>query len=115
MLIPRWFGYGAAVATVAAFAVREVMVYGFSQRLWPVRYAWPPVLRTLAAGFAVFLASRLLPITNLWLSLAFQTGLFALFLLAIWFGGVLSPQDRDAVKEALSSTGHRLGRLLHRK
>ena len=115
LLIPRWFGYGAAVTTVAAFAVREVMIYRFSQRLWPVRYAWPPVLRTLAAGFAVFLASWLLPISTLWLSLAFQTGLFGLFLLAIWFGGVLTAHDRDAVKGALSSHRHSLGRMLNRK
>src|SRR2546429_9039490 len=49
-LIPRWLGLGAALATVAAFAVREWLTYRCSQRLWPIRYDWRPVVRL--AGIA---------------------------------------------------------------
>src|SRR5205823_2502265 len=33
VLIPRWYGMGAAVATVLSFGVRELLVYIWSQRL----------------------------------------------------------------------------------
>ena len=102
-LIPIWYGYGAAVTTVIAFAVREIMIYAFSQRLWPVKYDWLPVVRTLLAGLVVFAVHELVPIGNLWLSLAFQSGLFVVFLGAIWFGGILSISDRQAVAAIVKS------------
>ena len=112
VLIPRWFGYGAAVATVAAFAVREVMIYRFSQRLWPVRYAWTPVVKVVLAGALAYLVHWLVPIPNLWLSLGFQGVLFGMYLLAIWYGGVLSEQDREALVTIVRSPRSGLASML---
>jgi O-antigen/teichoic acid export membrane protein len=53
MLIP-WLGaYGAAIATLSAFAVEFVLTMVISQRLVPVRYPWSRILPLLAvAGVA---------------------------------------------------------------
>jgi O-antigen/teichoic acid export membrane protein len=51
-LIPRFAGMGAAVATLAAFVVRLVLVHHWSQKLWPVswRWSWPLGLAGAGAG-----------------------------------------------------------------
>lgn len=53
ILIPPFAGIGAVVATIIAFVVRFVLGYRFSQRLWPVRYGWAPVLRLSAVAALV--------------------------------------------------------------
>src|SRR2546429_405851 len=69
LLIPRLFGLGAALATVASFAVREAAVYALSQRLWRIRYRWGPVLRLLLVATVIGVAGQLVPHSRLWLSL----------------------------------------------
>ena len=115
LLIPIWYGYGAAVTTVVAFAVREIMIYGFSQRLWPIRYDWGPVVRTVLVALVVFVVHLMVTIQNLWLSLAFQSGLFVVFLTAIWFGRVLSALDRQALATVIRSPRTGLSTLLRGK
>lgn len=102
-LIPRYLGFGAAVATAAAFATRHACIYFFSQRLWPVRYNWWPVLRLCTAAIAVCIAGALLPHANLGVSLASRVALFLLFILIVWNANILSSEDRGLVRRWISS------------
>jgi O-antigen/teichoic acid export membrane protein len=95
MLVPRFFGMGAALATVLAFLVRYVVVYTTSQRLWPIRYAWGPVVRLVSLAGFVVAGSRILPEAALPVSLMRGALLFVAYLLALWSLGILSRSDRE--------------------
>jgi O-antigen/teichoic acid export membrane protein len=110
LLIPAYQGLGAAVATVAAFAVRHAIVYVAAQRLWPVRYRWGPVMRLVALAALVVVASELIRVRSVTASLAVRLGLLSCYSVGVWIGGILSEADRSFVKrlgrrprEALSS------------
>src|SRR5207248_10303283 len=90
VLIPRLFGLGAALATVASFAVREWAVYALSQRLWRVRYRWGPVIRLLAVAIAACVIGLLLPPFSIWMALAADLSLLTAYLVVVWHIGVLS-------------------------
>lgn len=88
-LIPRYLGAGAAWATVFALAVRHVIIYVVSQRLWPVRWEWTPVMRMLGIAVIVVLAREALPVTSRLVSIAVATALFATYVLGVLvFGGL---------------------------
>ena len=93
-LIPPWLGWGAAVATVLAFVARLVLTLVISQRLWPVRYEWAPVLRLLLLSLAVGLLVVALPRWSIATSLAVRTGVFASYLAAVWYIDVIPGADR---------------------
>jgi O-antigen/teichoic acid export membrane protein len=114
LLIPRFLGLGAAIATVISFAVRECAVYRVSQRLWPVQYRWGPVLRaTLLAGMAGVIGV-LLPRPNLWASLLMRLLVLAAYVGGLWYVGVLSADDRRAVKRFIRSHRHTLFAITER-
>jgi O-antigen/teichoic acid export membrane protein len=108
VLIPRLFGLGAALATVASFAVREWAVYTLSQRLWPVHYRWAPVIRLLMVALVVCAASLLLPRRDLLVSLALRLGLLGAYLGCVWHAGVLSADERLIVRRFVRSRASRL-------
>jgi len=103
MLIPRWLGYGAAVATVASFAVREFLVYNRAQGLWPIKFNWPPVLRLVALATVVCTVGVLVAANGPWMSLALDTSLLVAYLAGVWFLDVLSEDDRLALRRFLRS------------
>lgn len=103
LFIPRYLAWGAAGVTVVAFAVRWLGVYCASQRLWPVRYRWSPVLRMAALGVATVAVGLTLPELGLWTALAVKTVLFAGFLLACWHLGGLAADERRELAGMASS------------
>ncbi len=103
LLIPRFLGLGAAIATVVSFAVRECAVYTVSQRLWPVRYRWGPVLRATLLAVIAGVIGVLLPRPNLWASLLMRLLVLAGYLGALWHAGVLSADDRAAIARLIRS------------
>jgi O-antigen/teichoic acid export membrane protein len=98
LLIPRFLGLGAAIATVAAFAVRYATVYAFSQRLWPVRYRWAPVLRQVGVATVVCAVSLLAPRPGSWASIGVRALLFAAYVAALFPLGVLTPDERSTLR-----------------
>jgi O-antigen/teichoic acid export membrane protein len=98
LLIPRFLGWGAAIAGVLAFVVRFTVTYVASQRLWPIRYEWRPVWHLCAVAFLVWCVGQLLPSPSLASSLAIRSALFVVFLLLVWFTGVIPPADRERIR-----------------
>jgi O-antigen/teichoic acid export membrane protein len=84
VLIPRWFGMGAAVATVLSFGVRELLVYIWSQRFWRVAYDWRPVLRVVALAFGVGIARFLLSPDSLWAAIVYHLTLLGIYAVGVW-------------------------------
>lgn len=102
LLIPRWLGFGAAVATVLSFAVRYVLTYAISQHLWPVRYDWGPVVRLTALTVVAGIAGYLVPADSLTLSIAAHSAIFVAYLAAGWTLGGLTAEDKSRARMLLA-------------
>jgi O-antigen/teichoic acid export membrane protein len=96
LLIPPYHLWGAASATAIAYVVRYALTYVFSQRLWPVRYDWPPVIRLIALSAVTYGISVYIPWGPLVYMLPVRISLYLVYLIAVWFAGVVSADDRAA-------------------
>ena len=103
LLIPRYHGMGAAVATLLSFFVRHALVLRMSQRVWPVRYDWSPVLKLLALVTAFVAIGMLLPVLSLIASVAVRIGLLAVYGLVVWVSGIMAESDRAFVRGLVRS------------
>ena len=97
VLIPRYYGMGAAVATVISFIARWAASVYFSQRLFPVRYEWGPVLRLSAVSVGIVAVGTLLGPENVFVSFLFQSVLAAVYVAFVWWGGVLSRGQKAGI------------------
>jgi O-antigen/teichoic acid export membrane protein len=97
LLIPPYGAWGAAVATVLAFMVRYGMTYYYSQRLFPIRYEWGPILQLVALGLAAAGAGLLLPNIPVFPSLLVRTVIVALYLAVLWKSTILTADERKAM------------------
>jgi O-antigen/teichoic acid export membrane protein len=105
VLIPHLYALGAAIATAAAFFVRFAATYWFAQRLWPVKYRWTPVVRQVAIGLVVCLASLSMPAAaNNLISIGVHALLFVVYLVGLWTLGVLSANERRQAIQFLRRT-----------
>jgi Na+-driven multidrug efflux pump len=65
LLIPRWGMFGAAWATVAAYAVMATLGFWFSQRLYPIPFEAGRLARLSIAALATFALAQLVPAADL--------------------------------------------------
>ena len=110
LLIPRWAGMGAAVATAVAMTVRMLLSYRFSQQLWHVAYDWRPQLRLLGWGAATIIPAFLVVPDGFVIQMAAGLGLTGVFALAAWHT-VLTDEDRVLIRQ-LIRTPRELSRLI---
>jgi len=83
-LIPLYGGYGAAFATLLAFAVRFGFALYWSQKVWPVAYAWRRPILLAAITVAVCLPAVLLPVTRTSSQFALGVALTAIYAGLTW-------------------------------
>jgi|GEM_PF-4080322 len=96
IFIPRFAIYGAAGATVAAYAARFFWIYYFAQRYYPIRYQWANIAKLYGIlGAAVALAFAYHP-EHLPASIGWNTVLL-LASIALVNALVLSSNDRRAL------------------
>lgn len=107
LLIPRYLGFGAAFATLGAFAVRYLIIFRASQHLWPVRYNWDPVVRILLLAVGTVSLGFFLPLTTLWASVSLRLVLFTVFLGGLWAFGVFTEQERAVIGAHARRIGRR--------
>ncbi|HTD59809.1 MAG TPA: polysaccharide biosynthesis C-terminal domain-containing protein, partial [Gemmatimonadaceae bacterium] len=103
ILIPLYAGWGAAIATVIAYAVRYVCTYRFSQRLWPIRYNWTPVVRLVALSVVTVVVSVFVPAHSLVAALTARVIEFAIFLALLWWLPILNASDKEALIGLMTS------------
>ncbi|GEM_PF-219379 len=98
LLIPRYGAWGAATATVIGYMVRYGGIYRASQRLWPVRYTWPPAIYLVLLSIATVVAGVTLPAGPLGFDILSRAVLFALYLSLVWRLPILSEAERRGVR-----------------
>jgi O-antigen/teichoic acid export membrane protein len=99
VLIPRYGSWGAAIATVIGYMVRELATYKFSQHVLPVRYTWAPVWKLVGITLATYGLSRLIPSGPMVYMLPARVALYVVYLFVVWRSSVLSDADRTAARE----------------
>jgi O-antigen/teichoic acid export membrane protein len=84
VLIPRYGGFGAAWATLIAFSVRFAFALYWSQKIWPVAYAWGRTILLTVISVAVCLPAIFLPVTRAWEQFALGIGLTLVYAGLTW-------------------------------
>lgn len=100
-LIPDFGAYGAAVATLASFAVRHIIDSYYSQMLFPVKYEWRKIVQVSLTCFTVLLMSYLIRFDYVGFSLISPIVMLACFA-AVVFSGILTTEERVLIKRFVS-------------
>ncbi len=103
ILIPRYHAMGAALAAAITFPIRWTLIYYSSQRMWPVRYNWKPVIRLSALTITMVFTGYLLPELTITWSLAIRALLFAIYSMFVWRLGILEEVEKQRLIALLKS------------
>jgi len=104
---------GAAIALVASYLVVLVLMYVFTQRLFPVPYEWGRLALIFGAAGALIAAGDLLLPTEGAIGLLGRAGLWLAFPAVLWGTGFLTSEEREAIGRLMSpgAVAERLGAL----
>ena len=106
-LIPEFGIVGAGISLVISYAVVLALMYGFTQRLFPVPYEWGRLALLLLTGAALVAAGELLLPTEGFVGLASRTALWLLYPLVLFVTGFLRDEERRAIAANLSPSAIR--------
>jgi O-antigen/teichoic acid export membrane protein len=107
LLIPRFGGYGAALATVGGFGVRLLLLLHWSQGLWPVDYGWGRPLLTAGLSATVTLTYIWIAPARIGAQIGVSVALFLAFLAATW-AICLNREERALLGRAFHDGRHAL-------
>ncbi len=96
-LVPSLGIVGAGLALVASYVVVLVLMYAFTQRLFPVPYEWGRLARVVLVSAALVGIGELALPTAGFAGLAGRIALWAGFPLLLWASGFLRPGERAAL------------------
>jgi len=94
LLVPPLGIVGAGIALVASYLVVLVLMYGFTQRLFPVPYEWGRLARVVAVSAGIVALGELLLPTEGFLGLLARTALWLLYPLALLVTGFFTSGER---------------------
>jgi O-antigen/teichoic acid export membrane protein len=94
ILVPPLGIAGAGLALVASYVVVVGLMYGFTQRLFPVPYEWGRLLRVLLTAATLVAFGELLLPTDGFLGLALRAVVWLAYPAALFFSGFFSPGER---------------------
>ena len=107
VLIPELGIVGAGVSLVASYSVVLVLMYVFTQRLFPVPYEWLRLGQAAALAAVLVLAGELLLPTEGFVGFVSRTAVWLLYPLALWATGFLSDEERRAAANNLTPSAIR--------
>ena len=94
VLIPPLGIVGAGLALVASYVVVLALMYGFTQRLFPVPYEWGRLARVVLASAALVGLGEWLAPTDGFTGLLPRVALWLAYPIALLFGGFLTEEER---------------------
>jgi O-antigen/teichoic acid export membrane protein len=101
VLIPELGIKGAGISLVASYAIVLVLMYGFTQRLFPVPYEWGRLALVLGIAGALVAGGELLLPTDGFVGFVSRTVVWFVYPLALWATGFLSDEERRAIGGSL--------------
>jgi thiol:disulfide interchange protein len=106
LLIPRYGSMGAAIATLIGFMFLAAATWVVTQRVFPVQYEWSRLFALLLLAIGLWSLSRFLP-AEPWTWPA-KVGLWLLGPALVWFGGLMSPREKEHVRNLTGEARQRL-------
>jgi O-antigen/teichoic acid export membrane protein len=101
ILVPSNGIVGAGIALVASYVIVLVLMYAFTQRLFPIRYEWGRLaLVVLSAVALVALGETLLPTSGA-IGLLTRGALWLAYPAVLFAAGFLHPEERAGLAELL--------------
>ena len=94
LLVPPLGIVGAGIALVASYLIVVALMYGFTQRLFPVSYEWGRLARVLAVAATLVLAGELLLPSEGFAGLAARTALWFTYPLLLLATGFFTAEER---------------------
>jgi O-antigen/teichoic acid export membrane protein len=94
ILVPPLGIVGAGLALVASYVVVLALMYGFTQRLFPVPYQWGRLARVVLTAAVLVGAGELLMPTSGAIGLLGRAALFAAYPIALFASGFFTPGER---------------------
>ncbi len=94
LLVPPLEIVGAALALVASYLVVTVLMYVFTQRLFPVPYQWARLARVVGSAAALIAIGELLLPTSGVLGFLGRALLVALYPALLWLSGFFTAEER---------------------
>jgi len=107
VLIPPLGIVGAGIALVASYALVLVLMFAFTQRLFPVPYEWSRLAQAIALAAVLVAAGELLLPTDGIVGIASRTAVWLLYPSALWATGFLSDEERRAAAANLTPSAIR--------
>ncbi len=101
LLLPSMGIVGAGISLVASYAVVLVLMYVFTQRLFPVPYEWGRLAQALGLAAILVSAGELLLPTSGADGLAGRVALWLAYPLLLWATGFLNEEERRAARQLL--------------
>jgi len=102
VLIPPLGIVGAALALVASYLVVLVLMYAFTQRLFPVPYEWGRLALLFAVASSLVAAGELLLPTGGAIGLVSRIAVWLAYPLVLWAAGFPTAEERSAIGRMLS-------------
>ena len=93
---------GAGISLVASYVVVLVLMYVFTQRLFPVPYEWLRLAQAVGLAAVLVAVGELLLPTPGSAGLAGRTALWLAYPLLLWVTGFLNDEEREAAGRVLS-------------
>jgi O-antigen/teichoic acid export membrane protein len=101
LLLPSMGIAGAGVSLVASYAVVLVLMYVFTQRLFPVPYEWARLAQAFGLAAVLVAAGELLLPTSGAAGFAGRAGLWLAYPLVLYLTGFLNEEERAAARQLL--------------
>ncbi len=112
LLIPLYGAYGGAMAMVGCFMVKLTISAICSQKLYPLKWDLPPLIKLLlAAGVLGVVNFVFVDSLSVWISLPIKTVLALAYIPLVIWSGVVSPAEaRWGFNQAVAKVRSRFGR-----
>ena len=102
VLVPPLGIVGAGMALVASYLVVLVLMYAFTQRLFPVPYEWRRLALVFGVAAAVVAGGELLLPTEGAAGVVSRTAAWLVYPVALWAAGFLTTEEREAIGRMLN-------------
>lgn len=97
ILIPTLHAFGAAIATILAFAVRFIIIYFFSQKEFPLLLPWKKCLMILISAIFIYLSSLFLKQENVIASVAVNSAFFGAYFVCLMILPIFTRMERQMI------------------
>lgn len=98
-LIPRYGMMGAAWATLGGYATFAAATILYAQRVYFIQYQFGRLVALGAVGLLFYKLGALIPITPVVTGLVLRSLIILAFPVALWIGGFLTHDERQAIGE----------------